>query len=195
METCPHYLVLKGGHLRNLGAKARINPPVREDEAESLWRAIEEGAIDCVSSDHASWPLEYKVKPSIFDNASGAPGIETMLPMIFSEGVVSGRISINSLVRALAENPARIFGLYPRKGCLIPGSDADVVLLDPEREDVIKAENLHICTGWTPYEGLTVKCAVAATVVRGALVAANGEVCGERGYGSFIRPASGGYGR
>jgi allantoinase len=189
METCPHYLVLKEQHLKELGAKARINPPVRgEKEAEALWLAIEQDLIDCVSSDHGPWPLEYKMKPSIFENASGAPGVETLLPLMYTKGVVEGKISINSLVRVLSENPARIFGLYPRKGCLLPGSDADVVLLEPDREDRIKAEKLHTLNRWTPYEDFQVNGSVAATVVRGAVVATDGEIVGEKGYGEFIRP-------
>jgi allantoinase len=188
-ETCPHYLVFSEEDMDRLGGKLRINPPMRKKgEPDLLWEQLARGEIDCISSDHAPWPMERKSKPSIFDNASGAPGVETLLPILFSEGVVGNRISILQLCRVLSENPARIFGLFPRKGTLAPGSDADLVILDPEKRKILRAEQMHAKAGWTPFEGMEVTGSIEMTIVRGKVVFEGGEIKVEKGYGSFIRP-------
>ena len=188
-ETCPHYLIFSEEDMDRLGSRLRINPPLRaKAELERLWRQIQEGRIDCISSDHAPWPVEQKDRPSIFENSSGAPGVETLLPILFSEGVAKERISIFTLSRVLMENPARIFGLYPRKGSLAPNSDADIVILDPQKEWTVSAQNLHSNAGWTPYEGMEITGKVETTIVRGKVVFHEGEITGEKGYGVFVRP-------
>lgn len=188
-ETCPHYLIFSEEDMDTLGAKIRINPPVRgRQEPDLLWSHISQGEIDCISSDHAPWPVEHKNKPSIFENACGAPGVETLLLLMFSEGVVKGRISIDILSRILSENPAKIFKLFPKKGTLAPGSDADIVVLDPEKKWVIGAGKMQTAAGWTPYEGREITGAVETTIVRGKIVFREGEVIGEKGYGCFVRP-------
>jgi allantoinase len=172
-----------------LGAKLRINPPMRKKgEPDLLWDPLLKGEIDCVSSDHAPWPLEKKSKLSIFENASGCPGVETLLPLLFSEGVAKKRISIFNLSQVLSENPARIFKLFPRKGTLAPGSDADLVVLDPAKKKMIRAENMFAKAGWTPYEGMEIVGSIEMTVVRGKIVFQEGKIQGEKGYGSFVRP-------
>ncbi len=187
IETCPHYLIFSEEDMERLGGRLRINPPVRKRiESERLWRKLDAGEIDCVSSDHAPWPTEKKDHLSIFDNSSGAPGVETLLPLLFSEGVVKERIRLSTMVRALMENPAKIFGLYPQKGVLAVGSDADVIVLDPQKKWYIHAENLHSTAGWTPYEGMELRGSVETTIVRGKIVYQNGEIIGEKGYGRFI---------
>ena len=189
-ETCPHYLLFCEEDMDKLRAKIRINPPVRKKpEPDLLWNLLSKSEIDCVSSDHAPWPLEQKNKPSIFDNASGGPGVETLLPLLYSEGVAKDRISIFKLSQVLSENPARIFKLYPRKGMLAPGSDADLVILDPKRNKTIRAEQMHTNAGWTPYEGMGIRGAIEMTIVRGKIIFNGREVIAEKGYGSFIRPA------
>jgi allantoinase len=189
IETCPHYLVFSEEDMDRLGGRLRINPPMRtKTEPERLWHRLQAGEIDCVSSDHAPWPVERKDQPSIFDNASGAPGVETLLPILFSEGVARKRISMATLTRVLAENQAKVFGLYPRKGVLAPGSDADIVILDPEEKWVVRPERMHSASGWTPYEGMEITGKVEATIVRGRVVFRDEEVIGEKGYGTFIRP-------
>ncbi|MEW6266707.1 MAG: amidohydrolase family protein [Thermodesulfobacteriota bacterium] len=190
LETCPHYLLFSAEDLDRLGARLRINPPVRSrKESEALWRALGQGRIDCVGSDHAPWPLEYKSRPSIFDNASGTPGVETLLTVLFSEGVVKGRITVPVLSRVLSENPSRLFGLFPRKGVFLPGSDADVVILNPEEKWTIAAGQLKTAVGWTPYEGLEVTGKVTTTIIRGRIVYHQGEILGEKGFGRFLRPS------
>ena len=188
LETCPHYLVFSEEDMDRLGPKLRINPPMRKkSEPDHMWQRLKKGEIDCVSSDHAPWPLDQKNRPSIFENSCGAPGVETLLPVLFSEGVAKKRISMPLLSRVLMENPARIFGLYPRKGILAPDSDADIVVLDPEKTWTINAEDMHTKAGWTPYEGMEITGKVETTIVRGKVVFHEGEVTGEKGYGQFIR--------
>lgn len=189
VESCPHYLVFCEEDMDRLGARLRINPPMRKkSEPDHLWRKLREGEIDCMSSDHAPWPLERKDKPSIFENACGAPGVETLLPLLFSEGVAKDRISVFTLSKVLSENPARIFGLFPKKGTLAPGSDADIVVLDPKKKWTIQADDMHTKAGWTPYEGMEVTGKAETTIVRGEIVFHEGNVVGEKGYGRFIRP-------
>jgi allantoinase len=188
-ETCPHYLIFSEEDMDKLGARIRINPPMRKRaELDLLWDQLSKGEIDCVSSDHAPWPLSHKDKPSIFDNSCGAPGVETLLPLLFSEGVIKGRISIFTLSKVLSENPARIFKLFPKKGILAPGSDADIVILDPKKRISITAEQMHAAAGWTPYEGMEVTGTVDMTILRGKVIFHGGKIYGEKGDGRFVRP-------
>ncbi len=187
IETCPHYLIFCDEDMNRLGGRLRINPPVRKRiESERLWQKLNEREIDCVSSDHAPWPTEKKDHVSIFDNLSGSPGVETLLPLLFSEGVVKERISLSTMVSVLMENPAKIFGLYPQKGVLAVGSDADIIVLDPKKKWNIRADKLYSIAGWTPYEGMELTGKVETTIVRGKIIYQNGEIIGEKGYGRFI---------
>jgi allantoinase len=190
-ETCPHYLIFSEENMDSLGARIRINPPVRTKADKSmLWQKIRSGEIDCVSSDHAPWPIERKNKESIFDNASGCPGVETLLPLMYSEGVTGGHISLSALARVVSETPARTFGLFPGKGALLPGSDADLVILDPEKRWTVRSEEMNSSAGWTPYEGMEVKGKVETTVVRGEIVFSQGELLGKKGSGRFVKPVN-----
>ena len=196
VETCPHYLVFSEEDMDRIGGRLRINPPVRSrGESDRLWEKLHRGEIDCVSSDHAPWPAEEKDHASIFDNLSGAPGVETLLPMLFSEGVVKERISISTLARVLMENPAKIFGLFPQKGILEIGSDADVTIFDPNEKWTVRAEQLYSRAGWTPYEGMELTGRVKSTIVRGEVVYDHGNILVERGYGKFITPKMRAYGK
>jgi allantoinase len=192
VETCPHYLVLDEARLEELDSLARINPPVRgRKEADALWEAVAQGGIHCLSSDHVAWPLARKHGSSIFDAACGAPGVETLLPLTYDRGVGTGRIGINDLIRVLCENPARIFGLYPRKGTLAPGSDADLVVLDPTANRTLRTRDMHSTADWSLYEGMQVRGVIRATVVRGMVVARDGRAVGPKGHGTFIRGGAG----
>lgn len=189
LETCPHYLVFSEEDMDRLGAKLRINPPVRKiTESDRLWDKLRRGEIDCVSSDHAPWPIEQKKQPSIFENACGAPGVETLLPLLFGEGIAKKRISIFTFARVLMENPAKIFGLFPRKGVLSPGSDADIVIVAPLEEWTIKSKNMRTSAQWTPYEDMVIQGKVETTIVRGNIVFHKGKIVGEMGHGKFIKP-------
>jgi len=189
-ETCIQYLVFDETAAARLGAFAKINPPLRNrDHVDALWRYLAAGRIDQVTSDHAPWLTSSKSDPDIFKNASGAPGVETLLPLLYHFGVVSGRISILDLVALLAECPARNFGLAPRKGWLAPGADADLTVLDPDATWTVQAQDLHSAAGWTPYEGLEIRGRVTHTFVRGRAAFEDGAVLARPGDGRFIRPA------
>lgn len=189
-ETCIQYLVLDEGALARLGALAKINPPLRRPEhVAALWDYLAAGRVDQVTSDHAPWALARKShREDIFANASGAPGVETLLPLLHTHGVAAGRISLLDLVRVLAERPARTFGLFPRKGALAPGADADLVVFDPDARWTVRAEALHSACGWTPYEGVEVRGRVLQTFVRGRPAYEAGEVLARPGDGRFIPP-------
>jgi allantoinase len=188
-ETCIQYLVLDESSMVRLGALAKINPPLRSrDHVDALWRYLAAGRIDQVTSDHAPWLLSRKSDPDIFRNASGAPGVETLLPLLYHFGVASGRISILDLVALLAERPARNFGLFPRKGWLAPGADADLTILDPDAVWTIRGRALHSGAGWTPFEGMEIGGRVAQTFIRGRAAYEHGEVVARPGDGQFISP-------
>jgi len=188
-ETCIQYLVLDELAPERLGALAKINPPLRAGEhVSALWAYLAAGRIDQVTSDHAPWARGRKSDPDIFKNASGAPGVETLLPLLYHHGVAAGRISVLDLVRLLAEHPARNFHLFPRKGALVPGADADLVVFDPDAHWTVRGEELHSAAGWTPYEGMPLRGRVVQTFVRGRLAFEHGTVVARPGDGEFIRP-------
>ncbi len=188
-ETCIQYLVLDETASEHLGAFAKINPPLRSREhVDGLWRYLAAGRIDQVTSDHAPWLRSRKSDPDIFRNASGAPGVETLVPLLYHFGVASGRISILDLAALLAERPARNFGLFPRKGCLAPGSDADLTVLDPDAVWTVQAKRLHSAAGWSPFEGMELRGRVTQTFVRGRAAYEDGAVVARPGDGRFIRP-------
>lgn len=189
-ETCPHYLLLSEEDMDRLKGFGKINPPLREKgEQALLWQYLKEGYIDIVTSDDAAWPVSTKSKPSIFDNASGAPGVQTLAPLIYSEGVARGRISVHDLRRLLSEGPARTFKLWPRKGSLLPGSDADVAIIDPRGEWTVRGEDMLEPAGWSPYSGMKLRGRVVTTVVRGELVYRQGKIVGQVGHGRFVAAA------
>ena len=186
-ETCPHYLFLSEEDMDRLKGFGKINPPLRPNtEQEILWRYLSKGYVDIITSDDSAWPRENKNKPSVFDNASGAPGLQTGGPLIYSEGVRQGRISIYQFVKMLSEGPARIFKLWPQKGSLLPGSDGDVAIIDPRGEWEIKDEDMLQPSGWSPYTGMKLKGRVIATIVRGRVIYSQREIVGQPGHGKFI---------
>ncbi len=187
-ETCIQYLVLDETVMERLGPLAKINPPLRtREQVDGLWAHLQAGRIDQVTSDHAPWMLARKNdREDIFNNASGAPGVETLLPLLYHCGVASGRISILDLVRLVAERPARNFRLFPRKGTLVPGADADLTILDPDATWTVRADRLHSAAGWTPYEGMRLRGRVAQTFVRGRLAYEDNTVVARPGDGQFI---------
>lgn len=190
-ETCTHYLTLTEDDMGRLGAKGKINPPLRSAaERDRLWELCAAGVVDLITSDHAPWMPAYKNHPNIFDNVSGAPGVETLLPMIYSEGVAKGRISLRDLTWLLSEGPAEVFGLAPRKGRIAVGADADLVLLDPQAEWVLDEAALHSSAGWSPYHGWPMVGRVTTTILRGQVVYDGQQVVAKPGTGRFVPGAS-----
>src|SRR4029077_14080563 len=149
-ETCTHYLVMDSDDLLGLGGRAKINPPLRpRAKQDALWRLLESGSLDQVTSDHVGWARELKNTPDIFAARSGVPGLETTLPLLFSEGVVRRGLSLGTLLRVLCEGPAARYGLAPRKGAIAPGADADLVIFDPGERWRIDERELVCHAGWS----------------------------------------------
>jgi dihydropyrimidinase len=192
-ETCPHYLLLTEERYNGLdGQNYIMTPPLRkQDDLDSLWDGIRKGYIQIVSSDHCSYDTEQKAvgKSRFSDVTPGIPGTETLLTLLYSEGVCKGRISLRQLVEVIAYNPAKIFGLAPGKGLISVGNDADLVIFDGQKEWLLSKDTLHMATDFTPYEGLKVMGCPTDTIVRGKFVIRNGKFVGTKGYGRFIKRA------
>jgi dihydropyrimidinase len=184
-ETCPQYLNLTQDILVERGALAKIGPPIRTASDQcALWEALRDGVLQVVSSDHA--PKAKDVNGDFLAQGFGSPQIETLLPMTYDGGVNHGRIGVVRLVQVLCENPARIFGLYPRKGSIAAGSDADLVVFDPTKEFTIRADNQHSNVGYTLYEGRSVLGWPEMSFQRGQRVLWQGEIVAAPGRGKFL---------
>ncbi len=188
-ETCPHYLTFTGKDMKKQGPYLKMNPSLKTPrDVESLWTALRNGTVDIVTSEHA--PGERSEKEvgwkDIWKAWGGIPTIETMLPVLLSEGVNKKRINVATLQRVCCERPARIFGLYPKKGTIQRGADADLVLIDLKMRRKVRGDKLHYKTGWTPYEGWTMKGWPTLTMVRGRVIFENGQITGKTGLARFI---------
>lgn len=190
-ETCPPYLTLTEDVYRLPGGERFIlNPALRTAaDRRRLWEAIIRGEIDTIGTDHCSYKLEQKQRnKDDFDAIpAGLPGIELLLPVMYSEGVAKGRISANRLIELLSLNPARIFGLHPRKGSIMPGADGDLVIFDPRREWIVRPEDLQMNVDFTPFDGEKLSGAVETTVLRGQVLWQSGKFVGPRHLGEFVR--------
>ncbi|MFC1555272.1 dihydropyrimidinase [candidate division KSB1 bacterium] len=189
-ETTPHYLIFTEEKLkRDDGYKWLGSPPIRDKETQDkLWSGIKDGCISVVATDDCAFSLESKKAGA--DNfekcPEGIPGIEPRLTVLYSEGVAGGRISLPRLVELTSTNPARLFGMYPQKGSLNPGSDADIVLFDPSAEWTMSKETLHMASDYCAYDGVDVKGKVVKVFSRGELII-DGEKClAEKGRGKYI---------
>jgi dihydropyrimidinase len=196
-ETCPQYLVLTENDLEGLnmeGAKYVCSPPPRDAESQqACWEGLQQGVFSVFSSDHC--PFRYndtrgklvpKGRTSFRWVPNGIPGVATRLPILFSEGVVAGRIDLNRFVALTSTNHAKMYGLYPRKGTIAVGSDADIVIWDPERRVTIKHELLGDGSDYTPYEGREITGWPSITMVRGEVVAQDGKLVGKPGFGQYL---------
>ena len=196
-ETCPQYLVLTEDDLRGLnmeGAKYVCSPPPRDRASqEACWEGLRTRVFSVFSSDHC--PFRYddpqgklipKGRTSFRWVPNGIPGVATRLPILFSEGVVKGRISLNDFVAFSSTNHAKTYGLYPRKGTIAIGSDADIAIWDPQKQVTIAHALLNDGSDYTPYEGLTVTGWPELTMVRGRTVVRNGQLVGAKGHGRYL---------
>jgi allantoinase len=175
-ETCPHYLLLDETELERQGGAAKINPPLRA-------APLPPDGLDLISSDHVGWPPERKRGPDIFDVASGAPGVELIVPLVHDA------LGAAELARLVCAAPAQRFGLWPRKGNLMPGADADVLVLDPELEWTVDPAELVTPAGWSPYAGRRLRGRVIAAFSRGVQIWDGTRVMGAPGHGRFVPAA------
>ena len=186
-EMCVHYLHFNAAKdIERLGALMKVNPPIRSNVQEGLWRELLGGNVEFVSSDHSAWPLARKQADSIYKVAAGIPGLETLAPVFYSD--LAKRVADPAVMTAryLSEKPARFFGLWPRKGALMPGADADITILDP-KSWTYSAARAHDGLGWSPYDGERFAARPAATFVRGALVWDGKCITGKPGHGRYTR--------
>jgi allantoinase len=192
VETCPHYLTFTEDDMERLGARIKINPPVRAPaERDALWARLAAGDIDLISSDHAPWQPERKAHAhDIFANSSGSPGIETLVNAIAGEALQRRKMSPARLASLLSGRPAQLFGLADRKGALTAGKDADVMVFDPAVEWVLDESALHSSAGWSPYNGMSLQGKVTTVVAAGQVVVEEGgHPLTSAGQGRFLRPA------
>lgn len=186
IETCPHFLFLSNEDYDRVGPKMKVYPPVKcKEDQERLWEGIQENIISLVCSDHAPHTAEQK-EGDLWEIPAGMCGVETLAPLML-DGVSKGRLTMNQLVALLSENPAKLFGLYPNKGSLQIGTDADITLVDMNKEATIRERNLHSISKVTAFDNYEIKGLPVGTIVRGRTVMRQGEIVSQP-FGQFIRP-------
>ena len=192
VETCIQYLILDASlYEQNFeGAKWVMSPPLREKkDQEALWAGINQGLVQVVATDHCPFMWEQKLmgKDDFSKIPNGHPAIENRMELLFSEGVNKGRISLNKYVEVASTNAAKIFGMFPRKGTIAAGSDADIVIFDAEEKHTLSAKNHHMNVDYSGYEGWEVTGKVKTVLLRGQIVIDNGTCTAQKGYGQFIK--------
>jgi dihydroorotase-like cyclic amidohydrolase len=189
-ETCPHYLLFDEETSHTHGVWAKIAPPLRSSaDREALWAALADGTLDFLASDHAPFLPHEKEADDILATPSGLPNLEAFPPLMLS-AAHAGRLPIHQMVGLLGARAARIYGLYPRKGALLPGSDADMVIYDPTPEATIDTTTWHSRSRGSAriFHGLRYRGQVLRTLVRGCTVYQQGKIVGPRGWGKLVRP-------
>ncbi len=188
VESCPQYFYLKEDEVLEHGPLRKFTPPARlrtAADALEMWRLLEAGEITYISTDHAPSTREQKRAGDIWTCPFGLPGVETTLAMVL-HAAHHGWVTLERVVAAVCEQPARLYGFYPRKGVLAPGADADVTLVEPGRTRVLTDLEINSKAGWTPYAGMEVAGAPVMTFSRGRLVARDGRPQGEPGWGQWV---------
>jgi len=196
-ETCPQYLFLSYDNYEEPGfngAKYVMSPPLREKaKQDQLWRGLAFNDLQVISTDHCPFCMKEQKELGLNDFSkipNGAPGVETRMSLVYDGGVRPGRISLNRFVELTSTSPAKIFGMFPRKGTIAPGSDADIVVFDPNRTVTLAAKTLHMNVDYNPYEGRKVTGATDTVLSRGRLVIEDGTFVGRAGAGSFVKRAT-----
>ena len=192
VETCPQYLVLDDSVYYNedysRAARYVCAPPLRKSaDCRALWAGLRRGEIQTVSTDHCSFTLEQKEagRGDFTRIPGGLPGVETRGELVYSFGVATRKISLAAMCRVLSENPAKLYGMFPRKGVIAPGADADIVVYDPRADHILRAEDMVSRAGYTPYEGFVTRGSIAQVWLRGRLMVEDGQVVGDR-MGQYI---------
>ena len=187
VETCPHYLTLS--YERQQGYLAKVMPPIRtKKDNDAVWDAVSKNVVDTIGTDHVANQLKLKLgKEKIWGALAGFPGIGTSIPILLSEGVNKSRISLEQLVKISSFNASKIFGMYPKKGTLEIGSDADITMIDLKKEKKVSSEIFGGFSDYIVYEGMNLKGWPVKTIVRGHIVAENFEVVGKLGHGQYVK--------
>jgi dihydropyrimidinase/dihydroorotase len=192
-ETCPHYLTHTADMEEQIGCWGRVNTAIKwAADRDRLWKGLGEGSITSMATDHSAFPLMSKQggggkHNNIWAGRSGiAGGLRHLLPVMMTHGVNTGRMSMEELVRVCCTNTAKTFSLYPRKGVILEGSDADLVLVDPEVETTVDTSFYRSPVEWTIYEGWKFKGDARVTVVRGQVMVEDGELVGSPGWGRYL---------
>ena len=185
VETCPQYLALDDGVYYDanwsMAARYVCAPPIRAEENQrALWRGLRRGEIQTISTDHCSFTLAQKDmgREDFTKIPGGLPGVETRGEVVYTRGVAAGRMTVAGMCRALCENPAKLYGLYPRKGVIAAGSDADIVVYDPKASHILTARDMVTKAGYTPFEGLRTEGGIAKVYLRGSLMVEDGRIVG-----------------
>jgi len=193
-ETCPQYLFLSYDNYEEPGfdgAKYVMSPPLRPKETQDrLWRGLAGNDLQAISTDHCPFCMKEQKELGADDFSkipNGAPGIETRMSLVYDGGVRTGKISLNRFVELTSTSPAKIFGLFPRKGTIAPGSDADIVVFDPEKKLRLGVKTLHMRVDYNPYEGREVTGVTDTVISRGKIVIDGGKFTGKAGAGSFLK--------
>ncbi|MBV8716874.1 MAG: allantoinase AllB [Chloroflexi bacterium] len=188
-ETCPHYLHLDWETLDRLGAYAKCKPPLRSpDSTERLWQAVLSGKLDFIAADHAPYTRHEKEHGTVWDAPWGMPGIQTMLPILISDGLLKRNWDLSAFVRFTSTRCAEVFGISDRKGTLRVGADGDLVVIDPNGSWTVRSEDLFYKQGWSALEGETLDGCIEKTVIRGRIVYDRGEIKVAPGFGEFLMP-------
>ncbi|BDR72950.1 dihydropyrimidinase [Clostridium tetani] len=196
-ETCPQYLLLSYENYEEEGfngAKYVMSPPLRDKKNwEHIWKALSKDTLQVVATDHCPFFMEQKRMgiDSFNKIPNGAPGVELRMSLMYTYGVLEDRISLQRFVEVTSTNAAKIFGMYPQKGTIAVGSDADLIIFDPNKEIEIKEENLNENVDYTPYEGFKLKGYPVMTLLRGEVIAKNGKFVGQKGVGKFVKRGKG----
>lgn len=187
-ETCPHYLMFtKEKNSGRDGYLYIMSPPLRDKiDQDAMWRGLSDGTISNVGSDNCTFSREMKYTKNYQEVLNGVTGMEERVHVLMAEGVEKGRISLSKFCEVTSYNPAKIFGLYPKKGTILPGSDADFMIYDPHTPGTVTPETMHHMTDYNIYDGLKVKGWPVMTIRRGEVIVESGEFKGKRGSGGFL---------
>ena len=189
-ETEPHYLEFDIDDFERIGSSLKTTPPVKSPEnKEKLWQLLSKGSINFVASDHAPCPEKAKNTGSIWTDYSGIPGCGTLLPYMFSEGYMKGRISLSRFVKVISENASKRYGIFDKKGSIEVGKDADFVLIDAKKNWIVRGQEFYSKGKITPFEGMEFKGKIIKTILRGKVIYDSDKgILAERGYGKFLKP-------
>ena len=190
-ETCPHYLLFDDSIYKKADGYLYATAPQVKKQADqkALWRGLADGIISTVATDNCTFSRKQKNRwrGDFTKIPCGLPGVETLLPLLYSYGVGRKRITLSQMVELLTENPAKLFGLFPKKGAIGIGTDADLVIFDPGKNVTISHKSLQTDCDWSPYEGMKVKGYPIMTICRGKIVAKDGKFVGQNGYGKLLK--------